>query len=176
MAHIHTEPGQYDHTVSIYLLRTDFDEPKMMLHFHKKIGAYAQFGGHIELNENPWEAVTHELREETGYDIDQISVLQPLQRMQRITGATVHPSPAVHATMGYPQSSPHLHTDSTYVLTADEPPRRAPDDGESTDIQLFTRTEVASHPDIDDITRDIALYAFDEIFTAWQPTPSITFQ
>jgi len=63
MAHIHTQPGQHDHTASAYIVRTDFDEPKIMLHLHRKIGKYLQFGGHVELHETPWQAVVHELRE-----------------------------------------------------------------------------------------------------------------
>ena len=31
MPHIHTEPGQHDHTASAYIFRTDFSEPKVML-------------------------------------------------------------------------------------------------------------------------------------------------
>ena len=66
MAHIHTQPGQHDHTASAYIIRTDLDTPRIMLHLHRKIGKYLQFGGHVELNETPWQAVVHELREESG--------------------------------------------------------------------------------------------------------------
>jgi ADP-ribose pyrophosphatase YjhB (NUDIX family) len=169
MAHIHTEPGQHDHTVSIYLLRTDFDEPKMMLHFHKKVKAYAQFGGHIELNETPWQSVAHELREETGYNIEQLQLLQPAERMSHITGAILHPQPVAHATMGYPSNGGHFHTDSVYAFTTGSTPLHKPQKGESTDIQLFTRSEIANHPNIDPITCDIALYIFDKILPLWQP-------
>ncbi len=53
MAHIHTQPGQHDHTASAYIFRVDFDEPKLVLHLHRKINKYLQFGGHIELHETP---------------------------------------------------------------------------------------------------------------------------
>ncbi len=32
-----------------------------------------QVGGHIELDETPWQAVEHELREESGYTLAELS-------------------------------------------------------------------------------------------------------
>jgi ADP-ribose pyrophosphatase YjhB (NUDIX family) len=168
MSHIHTEHGQHDHTIGIYIFRTDFAEPKVMLHFHSKLKIYAQFGGHIELNETPWQAALRELREESGYDMEQLKILQPAQRLKHVGGAIVHPQPAVHATMDYASLGGHHHTDSAYIFTTNTPPRHKPDEGESTDIRFFTREEVAASPQIDSITHDIALYAFDEILNSWQ--------
>lgn len=175
MPHIHTEPGQHDHTISIYLVRTDFSEPKIMLHFHNKMNMYAQFGGHVELNETPWAAAAHELREEAGYDIDELRLLQPSKRLETIRGATVHPQPVVHATMGYPTNGGHFHTDSVYAVIADKPPTHAPEDGESTDIKLYTKDEIAKHENIDHITRDIALYILDECLPTWTQIPAKSF-
>jgi len=171
MPHIHTEPGQYDHTVSIYIFRTDFDEPKVMLHFHRKFSTYAQFGGHIELHENPWQTAIHELKEESGYDIEQLRILQPEGSTPRMTTAVVHPFPAIHATLTYPGQSGHFHTDTMYAFTADEAPRNMPDEGESTDIQLFTKQELISlsNDKIDNVTREAALYIFDNCLVTWRP-------
>jgi 8-oxo-dGTP pyrophosphatase MutT (NUDIX family) len=167
MAHIHTRPGQHDHTVSIYIIRTDFNEPKVLLHLHRKVQLYAQFGGHIELDETPWHTTIHEIREEAGYDISQLSLLQPVQRLDHVGQAIVHPQPIVHATMGYPTDEHHYHTDSAYAFVAKNAPAYAPDEGESTDIRLFTRGEILHHTNIDDITRDTALYTLDTILPTW---------
>lgn len=169
MSHIHTEPGQHDQTISIYIFRTDFDEPKLMLHFHRKMKIYAQFGGHVELNETPWQAALHELREESGYDMEQLKILQPAQRLTYMKDAIVHPQPAAHVTMEYPSFGGHRHTDTTYVFTTNEAPRHTPDKEESTDLRLFTRAEVIESPQVDSITRETALYAFDEVLEKWQP-------
>jgi len=161
----------------MYLFRTDFSEPKVMLHFHQKIGSIAQFGGHIELDENPWEALVHELKEETGYDIDQISLLQPQTRLKSITGAIVHPYPVTHNTMSYPGKGGHAHIDSAYALTANTEPRDVPDEGESTDLRLFTKAElIAAKDTINPITYDIALYIFDEILNSWDAVPTGIFK
>lgn len=39
MAHIHTKPGQHDLTASAYIIRDDGNEPVVLLHRHKKLGA-----------------------------------------------------------------------------------------------------------------------------------------
>lgn len=176
MPHIHTKPGQHDHTVSIYLIRTDFSEPKVMLHLHQKVKKWAQFGGHIELHETPWLSAVHELKEEAGYDIHSLKLLQPALRLKAVQGAVVHPQPIVHATMGYPPDKGHFHTDTAYALLADKEPESLPEEGESTDLRLFTRDQVASSTEIDSITRDIALHIFDEILPNWSQTPANEFR
>lgn len=176
MPHIHTEPGQYDHTASTFLFRTDFDTPKLMLHFHKKLDSYMQFGGHVELNENPWQAVIHELREESGYDINQLQVLQPKQRLKSLGDAVIHPQPISHTT--HPIGNDHFHTDSTYALITNEKPRHQPHEGESTDIQLFSRTELIGLPDnkIIQNVREIALYIFDNCLDEFELVPTSEFK
>lgn len=71
MPHIHTKPGQYDHTVTAYIVRTDGDDPKVLLHMHRKLGMLLPPGGHVELDETPWAAMAHELTEESGYTLDE---------------------------------------------------------------------------------------------------------
>lgn len=69
MPHIHTEPGQHDLTVSAYIVRMDLPEPAIILHKHRKLNKWLQFGGHVEPHENPWQAVQREIREESGYEL-----------------------------------------------------------------------------------------------------------
>lgn len=179
MSHIHTQPGQYDHTASAYLFRTDFNEPRIMLHLHKKLGKYMQFGGHIELDETPWEAVVHELREESGYDIDQISLLQPTVRIHSLSGAVIHPLPAAHSShpFGKPGSG-HFHTDVAYAAVADAPPRHAPHEEESPELRLFSREELVGLPDDQIIAnvREVALHIFDNCLDNWEVIPSTEFK
>jgi len=176
MPHIHTEPGQHDHTISIYIVRTDFDEPKMMFHFHNKAKLYAQFGGHIELDETPWGSVRHELREESGYNLDQLKLLQPDSGATKIGSAVIHPTPVVHATMGYHGTAGHFHTDSTYAFVTAHAPIYPPEEGESTDIILLSRDEIIAERQMDDITRDTALYILDEILSSWRPVSPTDFE
>lgn len=177
MAHIHTQPGQHDHTASAYIIRTDFDEPKIILHLHRKIGKYLQFGGHVELHETPWQAVAHELREESGYDIDQLRILQPEQRVKHLSDAVIHPQPASHSTHPFGGGTDHFHTDIGYAVVADEPPRHLPEDGESTTIRLLTRSELAAMPesDLPDNVKQIGLFIFDHCLKHWESVPATEF-
>lgn len=148
-----------------------------MLHFHKKLGSYTQFGGHIELHETPWLTLIHELQEETGYDISQLQILQPHQRIPKITGSIIHPYPVAHNTMGYASQGNHFHIDTVYALITNEEPRQAPNEGESTNIKLFSKQELIKAQDlIDPAAYDIALYIFDEILESWEAIPTNKFK
>src|ERR1035437_9256827 len=98
MAHIHTNPGEHDQTASAFIVRTDKAEPELLLHVHKILGVLLQPGGHVELDENPWNAICHEIVEETGFDLGQLMILQPKLRIDSIEGAILHPVPLVHNT------------------------------------------------------------------------------
>ena len=84
MPHIHTEPDQHDMTVSAYIVRTDSAEPLCLVHMHRKIGKLAQIGGHIELNETPWQSIAHELEEESGYTLEN-ATLEMLGTAEKVT-------------------------------------------------------------------------------------------
>ncbi|MGH7926471.1 MAG: NUDIX domain-containing protein [Candidatus Binatia bacterium] len=139
MAHIHTQPGQHDHTASAFIVRIDGDEPRLLLHLHKKLGTLLQFGGHIELHENPWQAVAHEIFEESGYALKQLRLLQPPDRIKVLSGAVLHPSPVCYSTHPFNDDLEHFHTDATFAFVTNEPPQYAISDGESADVRLLTR-------------------------------------
>ncbi len=159
MSHIHTEKGQHDHTIGAYIIREDGDEPRLIMHMHKKLNVLLAFGGHIELKETPWQAVIREAREESGYDIDQLLLLQPKERikklsgtvsdpsidMERWTGSVLHPYPVVIDT--HVIKPGHFHTNDTFAFVTDQEPKHNVDEGESTDIRLLSRSEVAKLTD-----------------------------
>ena len=53
-------------TSSGYLVR----DGKVLLFNHRRFGMWLPFGGHIELNEDPVQALHREAREETGFEIE----------------------------------------------------------------------------------------------------------
>lgn len=175
MPHIHTEPGQHDHTAGGYIVRLDFDEPKLILHRHLKLGTLLHFGGHIELNETPWQAVLHELREESGYAPEQLQVLQPTERVKDLIGVDQHPIPVAHIT--HELSPGHYHTDIQYAFVASGPPRHQPDDRESIDIMLLTRQELIELQDekLPENIRQTGLFIFDTCLSNWDRLPAVNF-
>lgn len=174
MPHIHTEPGQHDHTVSAIIIRVDGDQPKVMLHRHKKLGIYMQFGGHIELDETPWDAIVKEIREESGYDIGQLTILQPTDRLSRMSRATVHPQPANYNTHDISAENQHFHTDVVYAFEARDEPYNTPEKGESNDFRLFTHPELLDTPEeeISENAREAAQFILEEISHRWERIPA----
>jgi len=178
MPHIHTDPGQHDQTASAYIIRTDLPEPKILLHYHRKLHKWMQFGGHIELDETPWQTIVHELHEETGYDIEQLQILQPKERITHLDGDTVlHPVPVSHITVPFVTVPGHMHTDIAYVFVAHDEPQGVPDEGETTEIKLFTRSDLLKlTPDetFEDIVQ-IALFALDTCLLRWEAITATNF-
>lgn len=65
MGHVHEK---IDFTASVYIV---FDG-QVLLHKHKIHNIWLPPGGHIELDEDPNEAVVREAKEETGLDVELI--------------------------------------------------------------------------------------------------------
>lgn len=124
---------------------------------HRKLGVLMQIGGHIEIDETPWQAVAHELTEESGYTAADLDVLQP-SRARQVRGAVVHPVPClVNTHTAGP--APHYHSDLCYVFVAQDAPSQAPSDGESSDMRWMTIDEMKSH------TKDKVLVDVIDIYT-----------
>lgn len=163
MAHIHEEPNGHDCTVSAFIVLEVDGENKVLFHRHRRIGSWFQPGGHVEISENPWQAIAHELQEETGFELEDLYVLQasePLLELREIA----HPVPILYRSHRYTNSEPaHYHTDATYGFKAKYAPRKLPAEGESQELEWFSKEELLSlpnteiHPDVRDIA--IALLA-----------------
>jgi ADP-ribose pyrophosphatase YjhB (NUDIX family) len=168
MPHIHTEPGQHDSTVSAYIVRRDGAEPALVLHKHKKLNVWLQFGGHVELAENPWEALTHEVLEESGYTMQQLKILQPVVRLARLSNVTLHPSAVVTLTHPF-NDLDHHHTDTAYAFVTHEQPAQPIADGESAHVRAFTAAELTAIPaaEIPENVREIGLFVLGTCLANW---------
>ena len=177
MPHLHTAPGQHDFTVSAYIIRLDTPEPTIMLHKHKLLGKYLQFGGHVELHENPWQALMHEISEESGYQPEQLKILQPPVRLAKLTDTTLHPQPLSIQTHPFGDID-HRHIDIAFAFITNEPPRDAIGEHESADIKTFTVTELAkfSNQEIIENVRETAVYVINELLSQWQPIETSAFK
>ena len=172
MAHINTGKNGHDHTVSAFIILLGSDEPRLGLHMHRKVGKLLQFGGHVEVDENIWEAIEHELVEETGYALSQLKVLQPTQRLRSLPSATVHPVPVVQNTHNYESGNTnHRHIDNVYAFIATELPSGVPEEGETPDILWVTRDELAAFTASETSLNAQAIgeWIFAEILNVWEP-------
>ncbi|MCL1922964.1 MAG: NUDIX domain-containing protein [Propionibacteriaceae bacterium] len=211
MAHIHTGPGEYDLTVSAFIVRAPTPSfcgaqapsqnrdsaveqldsldpsrrrfvrpqgdgggpPRLLLHRHKTLGVVMQAGGHVELTETPWEAITHEILEETGYEMSQLKVLQPPLRMD-LTGG-VHPQPLSVRSFRFGDED-HFHIDLSYVFVTDQEPLHSVGEDESEELMWVTRDELASIDTYEDV-RAVGYYVFDHLLGEWEavdcPSPTV---
>ena len=177
MSHIHTEPGEHDHTASALVMRMDGDEPRLLLHMHKKLGRYLQFGGHIETTETPWDAVKHELLEESGYEMSQIKVLQPKKRIKAKPGpdSKFHPMPLYHNTHVF--NDTHWHTDVAYAFVTSEEPNQPLGEAESDEMILLSRDQLEALPaeQTSEAIKAAGLFFFDVCLKEWEEVDPATF-
>jgi 8-oxo-dGTP diphosphatase len=140
MPHIHTEPGQHDITVSAWIIRFDEGVPRVLVHMHRKMGKLMQIGGHVELDETPWQTLAHELSEESGYELSDLQIVQPFAAIPEIEDAIVHPVPVLSNT--HRVTADHYHSDYCYGFVAKDVPPQAPAEGESQDIRWLSIDEL----------------------------------
>lgn len=167
MAHIHTKPGQHDLTVTAYILRVDADGPRALLHMHRKQGKLLPIGGHVELDESPWQAIAHELEEESGYTLKQLKVLQPSPRLESLTGVVLHPYPLSLNTHDIPGA--HFHSDIQYGFVTEANPELTIQEGESTDLRWLTLQEIQALPQeaIFENTKEVYTFLINEVLPRW---------
>lgn len=149
MTHIHTKPNDHDLTVSAYIINVeDPEQPKLLLHKHKTLRKLMQPGGHVELDETPWEAMAREILEETGYGLIHLTLLQvpgALNIKLPNPSIRVQPSPVFINTHAMDNGmTSHYHNDMSYAFLTDAKPRFPVRKGESQDFKLVTLEELAS--------------------------------
>jgi 8-oxo-dGTP pyrophosphatase MutT (NUDIX family) len=133
MPHIHSEPGQHDVVVCAYIVRVEKNQPpRALLHRHKRLNKLLQPGSHVEVTENPWQAIIHEIREETGYDIHQLKILQSVPGIEPApdSDAIYLPVPVAMDEHRYGDKD-HFHDALAYAFMTTELPNGEPDEDES---------------------------------------------
>lgn len=165
-------------SVTAFIVRVDESEPKILLHMHRKFGTLMPPGGHIELDETPWAAISHELEEESGYRLDELDILQPKLRLTGATGVIIHPQPFLSNT--HPIPGEHFHTDLDYLFIAHAAPNHAPHEGESSDLRWLTASEVAALSDeqIKPNIREMCAFVFGALLDspAHERVPAASFR
>lgn len=176
MGHIHTKPGQHDLTASAFVVRLDTKEPGIYLHLHKRIGKLMHFGGHVELHENPWQAIIREIKEEAGYDAHQLQLLQPKKLIKKLGSDILIPYPVAIISAGYYgiQDKNHFHDDLCFAFVAKSAPSSLSFDGESKELRLFNRQELETLGDEEIVPalREVGLFVFDVCLPEWDQIPA----
>ncbi|MDR1969864.1 MAG: NUDIX domain-containing protein [Candidatus Nomurabacteria bacterium] len=171
MPHIHTQPGDHDATVSAFIVRIgDNQNPKILLHRHKKLNKLMQIGGHVETNENPWQAIIHEIREESGYELRQLKILQSAPNLEQNpnSNAIYLPIPVLVNSHQFGEEN-HFHDDLSFAFLTTELPNGEPDEGETRDFHWVDLTELNTlgSDDIVKNTQEISQYVLEN-FENWR--------
>lgn len=146
----------------------------MLLHIHKKTGMLLPVGGHIELDQSPWQAALDEIHQESGYRASQLSVLQPKQRVMGLEGVDLHPQSIAANT--HRVHDGHFHSDTSYALITDQLPMDPLAEGETGEVLWFTKPEIdaLTNKEIYDNTKTICDFVFD-VTMHWEPVPADSF-
>lgn len=134
MGHVN---DKYDFTISMFILHPT--EPKIALHWHEKLQMWNNFGGHIELDEDPLECLHKEMIEETGLQPDEYEILVTHDAPKGI-GVKEMPNPFALHMWQYGEME-HWHIDMPYVMKAKTVTLR-PQEGESQQIGWYTMSEI----------------------------------
>ena len=175
MPHIHSGTKEHDLTVTAYIVRVDGEQPKALLHMHRKLHVLLPVGGHVELNETPWQALAHEVEEESGYVLSQLGVMQPASRITKMSKVVQHPYPLSVNTHSVPKD--HFHTDLQYGLVVRDDPKMSLQDGEATDLRWLTLDEIKSMPagEIFENTAQVYEFLLTEVLANWDTVAATDF-
>lgn len=134
MAHIHTQEGEFDYTVSGFLVH----ENKTLLIRHKTLPIWTAPAGHVEVNESPMDALYKEIREEAGIDTSHLQLIETAPAAKDIMRPTTSTYIPIPFSMEYhPISDGHRHINMSYILRCDTDVV-TPGEDESHEYRWFT--------------------------------------
>lgn len=107
-------------TATVYICAKVDDKIKVLLHFHTKHQMWLGIGGHVELHENPVEALLRETKEESGLEIKLVNFLK---RDRIKTHEVIELTPPYtileEKITPYKDEPGHYHIDLIYFATTD---------------------------------------------------------
>ena len=109
MPHIHEK---IDFTAEAFIVYKD----KILLRMHDKLKVWMSVGGHIELDEDPVQAVVREAKEEVGLDIKVVGKTMPVEN--EIYNYREIPAPRHLGRHGF-QGTEHEHVVFVYYALSD---------------------------------------------------------
>ena len=151
MAHIH---DRIDMVATALIV----NKGRVLLRLHDKYNTWLGVGGHIELDEDPNQAVIRECKEEVGLDVKLIS-----PRRENYPQTDNTPLVAPFFLNRHWINETHEHVDLLYVAVS-ETDKVNPGEGETKDgIKWFTLEELEANKEIRDIVKYYAKEALKTV-------------
>lgn len=160
MPHIHTDDGQYDYTASGYIVHND----TILLIKHKKLPIWTPPSGHIELHQNPIQAMYMEIEEEAGISESDLTLIETHNESRDFRRVTSVGKPSNRIPIPFDLDEHHYgdldhgHIDFGYILTSTTDVVK-PGPGESQEYKWFTADELETFQDTNTTIIDRCLYA-----------------
>ena len=129
-------------------------EDKILLVHHKKLDSWLQIGGHIELDEDPDQAMLREIQEECGLQVTFLGEMAPCS-----TSETTKPLMCPHFVNIHQVNDTHRHCDLGYVFRAETTEPTLEEDGAYA-IGWFTYEELLELKTFDNL-RELAKAALE---------------
>ncbi|HTE57165.1 MAG TPA: NUDIX domain-containing protein [Verrucomicrobiae bacterium] len=120
----------YDFIVTAFVVYED----TVMLVNHPRYGRWVPMGGHVELDEDPDQALQREIAEETGLEVEILSERAPIKTAD---GHMLYTPNCVDV---HEANAPHKHISLNYYVRATHNSHVKSD--EHTDIRWFTEEEL----------------------------------
>ena len=134
MSHIHK---LYDFTVSAFIIHNN----KLLLLHHKKLNTWLQPGGHVELDEDPEQALWREIEEETGLKRVNLKIIELSPNRPYATNAKNLPLPFDFNVHAFGNDPVHKHIDLGYLLHSDTD-KVSQNRAESNDLRWFSLQDI----------------------------------
>jgi 8-oxo-dGTP pyrophosphatase MutT (NUDIX family) len=155
MPHIHTEPGQVDFVVDVFVVY----ENTVLYRFHDKVQRWLVPGGHIELDEDPEVAAVREIQEEVGLEVE-LYKGNAFMDLDTVEGYKELVPPI--AMNRHPLGNDHYHISLVFFATSPTNIVVEPDNEEkSGGILWLTKEEIIAHPDIHQTMKSYGLKALE---------------
>jgi ADP-ribose pyrophosphatase YjhB (NUDIX family) len=154
MPHIHTAKGQYDFTVSGYLIFNN----KTLLIKHKFLPIWTPPAGHIELSQTPVGAVIKEIQEETGIEPSHLTIVDSHSYTKRFYRGESIRIPIPFDIEHHAITDDHRHINLAYIVLTDTG-TIAPGPGESNTFRWFSEKEIQSFEETTESIKSCATYA-----------------
>jgi 8-oxo-dGTP pyrophosphatase MutT (NUDIX family) len=144
MSHIHEK---IDFTVAVMIVHKN----KVLLRMHDKYSVWLTPGGHIELDEDPIEAVIREAKEESGLDITLWAGNKRLE-MNSERGLELIPPVGLNRHHTSPE---HEHVNLMYIATSDTDELKPVETEQQDGLKWCTKEDLEKM----DLKEDIKFYA-----------------
>lgn len=143
-------------SATTYLL--DSDKKRTLMHFHSKLQTWLPPGGHMEVNEAPFEAATREIYEE--YGLRDLKFIHPVSKRKLDSRSYMLEMP--HFLIEEKIAKDHIHLDWIFFAWVSDKELKKVESVEN--YRWFTFDELKNEEQCFENVKDLATYAMNQFY------------